>query len=144
MCGLGNFVILASKKCLVETEVLGQVTPKRVLTEMKLESGKQKGVAVQTEFIHSGSFVRIADGWFATSNWPIVKVNVGDEIAMFTKSTKSDSFIVGVVAAVIPHEGTKPKRCTIIFWHKPELAVKRKVIASRGDHYYEIKASNYL
>ena len=99
MCGLGNFVILASKKCLVETEVLGQVTPKRVLTEMKLESGKQKGVAVQTEFIHSGSFVRIADGWFATSNWPIVKVNVGDEIAMFTKSTKSDSSIVGVASA---------------------------------------------
>jgi hypothetical protein len=62
VCGLGNFVILASKKCLAETEVLGQVTPKRVLTEMKLESGQQRGVVVQTEFIHSGSFVLIADG----------------------------------------------------------------------------------
>ena len=111
---------------------------------MKPEPSTPKGVAVQTEFIHGGSFVRIADGLFATSHWPIVKVNVGDEIAMFTKSTKSDSFIVGEVAAVIEHIGTKPRRFTIVFWHKPELAVKRKVIAARNDHYYEIKSSNYL
>ena len=69
-------------------------------------------------------------------------MNVGDEIAMCTKSTKSDSFI-GEVAAVIEHVGTKPRRFTIVFWHKPELAVKRKVISARNDHYYEIKSSNY-
>ena len=72
----------------------------------------RKGVAVQTEFPHGGSFVRIADDLFATSHWPIVNVNVGDEIALFTKSTKADSFIVGEVAAVIEHEGHKPRRFT--------------------------------
>ena len=60
-----------------------------------------KGVAVQTEFIHGGSFVRISDELFATSHWPLAKVKVGDEIALFTKSTKADSFIVGEIVAII-------------------------------------------
>lgn len=111
---------------------------------MKPDPSTRKGVAVQTEFPHGGSFVRIADDLFATSHWPIVNVNVGDEIALFTKSTKADSFIVGEIAAVIEHEGHSPRRFKFIFWHKPKKAVKRKVISNRGDHYYEIKKSNYL
>ena len=107
-------------------------------------NNEPKGVAIQTAFAHGGSFIRIADDLFATSHWPVVKVNVGDEIAMFTKSTKSDSFIVGTVVAVIEHEGHKPRRFTFIFRPKPGVAVKRKVIRARGDHYYDIgKTSNY-
>ena len=104
----------------------------------------RKGIAVQTEFIHGGSFVRVSDDLFATSHWPIVQVNVGDEIAMFTKSIKSDSFIVGEIVAVIEYEGESPRRFTFVFRAKPSKAVSRKVIPKRGSHYYEIKKLNYL
>jgi 4-aminobutyrate aminotransferase-like enzyme len=106
---------------------------------------KRKGIVIQTEFQHGGSFIRIAGNLFATSHWPIINVNVGDEIAIFTKSTKADSFIVGEVAGLIEHEDCSPRRFTILFWGKPKRAVKRKaVLTTRGSHYYEIKKSNYV
>ena len=105
----------------------------------------RKGVAVQTEFIHGGSFVRISDELFATSHWPLMKAQVGDEIALFTKSTKADSFIVGEIVAIIPCTNTNPRRFTFIFRAKPRMAVSRRVIPMRGSHYYDVyDKSNYL
>ena len=104
-----------------------------------------KGIAVQTEFIHGGSFVRVSDDLFATSHWPIAKVSEGDEIAMFTKSTKADSFIVGEIVSVIELEGSNPRRYTFIFRAKPRKAVSRRVLTARGTHYYDVnEPANYL
>ena len=87
----------------------------------------RKGVAVQTEFIHGGSFVRISDELFATSHWPLRKVEIGDEIALFTQSTKADSFIVGEIVSIIECKNTNPRRFTFIFRAKPGKTVSRKV-----------------
>ena len=45
--------------------------------------------------------MRISDELFATSHWPLRKVEIGDEIALFTQSTKADSFIVGEIVSII-------------------------------------------
>ena len=107
-------------------------------------SSTVKGVAIQTAFIHGGSFIRIADDLYSTSHWPLVKVEIGDEISLFTKSTSADSFFVGSIVAIVEHEGKSPRRFTFIFRAKPGVCVSRSVIANRNDHYYEISDDIYV
>ena len=108
------------------------------------DQNSNKGVAIQTAFIHGGSFIRIADDLFSTSHWPLVQVEIGDEISLFTKSTAADSFFVGTVVAIVEHEGYSPRRFTFIFRAKPGICVSRSVIANRNDHYYEIREDIYV
>lgn len=110
-----------------------------------------KGIAIRTDFIGIGSFVKIADDLYSTAHWVVSDENITQgetEIALF-RNGGGDSFVCGTVVEVIARdydrgEEGEQERKVIIFELKDEVVSRKVFSKSMNIHRYEMDGSQYV
>jgi len=110
-----------------------------------------KGIAIRTDFVGIGSFVKIADDLYSTAHWVVSDENIiphETEIALF-RNGNGDSFVCGTVIAVIARdydrgESGGQERKIIIFELKDETVSRSVFSKSMNIHRYEMDGTQYV